>query len=162
VWSPRDLQYRSSFGSSGNISRSRRFCSFVHDWRAVAALYAGLYFNLVVLHEMGVERHMTWVPLSLMVWLSLGGLFLARGVFWPAATSGLSFTALLTERLGRRAAMLIKWVLLPVWLVSWFGANSAYLHYVLTGWPMSSGGLCWQVSVRHGPRSGRSSRSKSQ
>lgn len=113
----------------------------MHDWRAVAALYAGLFFNLVFLQTMGFNRHLASAPFELTAGLLLGGIFLARGVFWPAATSGLGFTALLTERLGRLPAMFIKWVLLPAWLLSWSSANIQMAGDTLTSWPMFFGWL---------------------
>ncbi len=114
----------------------------MHDWRAVAALYAGLFFNLTFLQEAGVDHGMAEAPFSLAIWLFLGGLFLARAVFWAPATSGLNFTDFVMERLGRPAALFIKWLLLPVWLATWFGANISLARDAVTGWPMF---IAWVV-----------------
>ena len=82
------------------------------DWRAVAALYAGLFFNLTALEVAGYDRGMAEAPLSLAIWI------------------------------GRPAALFIKWVLLPVWLVTWLGGNIDIARHAVTGLPMF---LAWLV-----------------
>ncbi|MCC6536981.1 MAG: hypothetical protein IT162_05495 [Bryobacterales bacterium] len=87
-----------------------------HDWRAVAALYAGLFWNA------GVFAAVTWQEgyLSFLE-LGTGAALLAGGFFLPGARDPLA--VLLHERFGPSGAWLFVHCLLPLWLAAWLGES---------------------------------------
>lgn len=87
-----------------------------HDWRVVAALYVGLFWNA------GFFAIVSWRQGYIgLLDLGTSAAFLAAGFFLAGARAPLD--SLVHDRCGGVAELLLVRILLLLWLVSWLGEN---------------------------------------
>jgi hypothetical protein len=96
----------------------------------IAALYAGLTLNLIVLESVGFSYHLVGNLPRLSLVLLAYGIFLGAAVFYvPARLSsnnGPPLEDILRSCLGGRAAWFSVKIIFPAWIFAWFFYNTAY------------------------------------